>query len=518
MKPSKILISHDLNCISLCLNNKQAGAALIVSMLVLSLLTLLGVTGLRMSGLQEKMTGNQKLLAQAEFAAERGISQGISDLMSGAINDAASGERTSLLWTETGSASGSGYTTNYSVSHKLVGGAIALDRENIPYYKIDATGASSDGKASLDLEIAVNLVYSSNFATGLIGCKGVAFRSNTNTSSYSSSGAAAVGDKGDVGTTDAGSNIILRSNASINGDASAVGEIQLLGAEARVQRDAYANGDIHIKDGGSDKAYIRQDAFSYKNIYYSENNSNASSGGNPNDGRGTDTPNTSVEPYSPPDCDPIGVVALLVDKKNLTFDSPEAGWSGRVNGSNDYFNDTSDHTIGVAGTSKNFYFRDFELKDKTVSILGDVVFYVDDDFKMDGNPKLQLVYGATLTIYVEGRFDLLSNAEANKDDIPADFQIYSSATTPLSSFTYEDFSSSKVYIDSSAEFNGVIYAPFAHVIVKSNSTTRGSIRGRWIDYDAEATFKYDEDLKNLSPGGTPDDYNLVYWSQQSFAE
>ncbi len=524
MKHSKILIPDKPRRTSPHLSNKQAGAALIVSILVLVMLTLLGVTGLRMGGLQEKMTGNQKLLAQAEFAAERGISQGISDLMSGVINDTGAGERVSLVWSETGTRSGSGYTTNYAVSHKLVegGGAIALDSAGLPYYKIESTGknidaSGADGKASLDLEVAVNLTYSSNFSTGLVGCKGVAFKSNTTTSSYSSSGAVAAGDRGDVGTTDAGSDIILRSNASILGDASAVGEIQLLGGEARVERDAYANGDIHIKDGGSSKAYIRQDAFSHGNIYYSENDSNASNGSTPNDGHGTDTPNTSTEPYTPPDCDPIGVVALLADEKSKPFDSYEAGWSSYVNGGNDYFNDSASHSIGVSGTSTRFYFNDFEFIEKTLTIFGDVTFYVDDDFKMDGSPKLQLVSGATLTIYVEDRFDLLSNTEANFGGIPGAFQIYSSATTSLSNFSYEDFDSSKVYIDSNAKFDGLIYAPFAHVIVKSNSITSGAIRGRWVDYDSDAEFRYDEDLENFG-GGTADDYNLVYWTQQSFAE
>ena len=83
---------------------KQAGVALISALLMLGVLILLGVTGLQMTGLQEKMTGNQKLFTKAQFAAERGISEGIEGLIDQTISDV--GSETDIDWSASGSASG----------------------------------------------------------------------------------------------------------------------------------------------------------------------------------------------------------------------------------------------------------------------------------------------------------------------------------------------------------------------------------------------------------------------------
>ncbi len=55
---------------------KDNGFALIVCLLILVVLTLLAVTGLRSSIIEEMTSGNQKLAASALFGAEQGVSPG----------------------------------------------------------------------------------------------------------------------------------------------------------------------------------------------------------------------------------------------------------------------------------------------------------------------------------------------------------------------------------------------------------------------------------------------------------
>lgn len=54
----------------------QRGAALLVSLLMLTILTLIGVVGMSTSGLEEKMTGNQRNQAIAFQAAESALREG----------------------------------------------------------------------------------------------------------------------------------------------------------------------------------------------------------------------------------------------------------------------------------------------------------------------------------------------------------------------------------------------------------------------------------------------------------
>lgn len=63
----------------MCANNrkqKQQGAVLMVSLMILTVLTLLSVTAMSMSGLQEKMAGNIKDKTTALQAAEAALRQG----------------------------------------------------------------------------------------------------------------------------------------------------------------------------------------------------------------------------------------------------------------------------------------------------------------------------------------------------------------------------------------------------------------------------------------------------------
>ena len=212
--------------------SKETGVALLSALMILALLTLVGITALRMTGLQEKMTGNQKLLTIAQFASEQGISEAIDDLVDETISD--SGSESSTSWSATGSATGTGYSAAYTVRHKLVGGVVATDPEGLPYYIITSKGTSNVAR-SRDVEVAIRLIYTSLFDTGLVGCDGVTFSSNADTSSYSSAGDTTSGDNGDIGTVNPNGDVTLDSGNVIAGSLAITGSLTM-SSNANVQK------------------------------------------------------------------------------------------------------------------------------------------------------------------------------------------------------------------------------------------------------------------------------------------
>jgi len=67
---------NTMNARILCFSRRQRGIALIISMLMLLILTLIGVTAMLMTVLEEKMSGNQRDRSLAFQAAESALRQG----------------------------------------------------------------------------------------------------------------------------------------------------------------------------------------------------------------------------------------------------------------------------------------------------------------------------------------------------------------------------------------------------------------------------------------------------------
>lgn len=77
--------SHKVHAISL---RRQRGAALVMALVILLILTLLGITAMGTSSLQEKMAGNIQEATRAFEAAESGLNQALNDASSLNLNGA----------------------------------------------------------------------------------------------------------------------------------------------------------------------------------------------------------------------------------------------------------------------------------------------------------------------------------------------------------------------------------------------------------------------------------------------
>ncbi len=506
---------------------REKGTALIVSLLIIVLLTLLAVTGLRMSILEEQISGNQKQAAMALFAAEQGVSEALEDLFDGTISD--SGLESSIAWSPSGSASGVGYSVGYTVSHLEVGGNVIsnVNDDGRRYFLIESTGQTTESTGDntpparrlLEVAIAAEWGGESNIA-GLIGCRGVTAMSNVVTSSYSSSGQDSTGDRGDIATTDADAFMYMdgSSDFDVNGEVRATGALYL-GGDALVRRNALANLRITTRSN----AYINHEAWTNGDFDGSNNSVGIEP---PNEYMAS--PNPVVEVGL---CDPLDIDSIFVDAEVIKT-ANDNGEIGIGSGSN-YSGSPS--TLGVDGGEKDYYFDNFTLEgEETVLIRGDVRLFVKSNFTMKSKPELILAAGASLIIYVEtGNFWMDSEAKANHDPdnnfplcnpggCPINLKVFSLTENDVKDYknwtddepnVWDDSQDvAGVKIDSNSVFYGMMYAPRAHVVLYSNTVFYGSARGRYVTADSNLDFHYDEDLDALWTG-LPTDYKVVYWTE-----
>jgi Tfp pilus assembly protein PilX len=499
---------------------KEKGMALILSLLILVLLTLLAVTGLQTSIVEEQISGNQKLAARALFAAEQGVSEALEDLFDGTISD--TGSESSTTWNAVGSVSGTGYSAAYVVRHLAAAGATVanVNDDGRTYFAIDSIGnASESARRMLQVAVAMEMGGESNVA-GLIGCQGITAKGNVVTSSYSSSGQASDGDRGDVATTDEYAFMYLdgSSDFDIVGEVRSTGALYL-GSDSLVRRDALAPLRITTQSN----AHIYGSASTNGNF----DGRSGSVSGDINQGNSVvPDPVVAVKP-----CDPLDIDSIFDDAVGIKTANDNSG-IGRCSGCSYTGNPGN---LGTPGGASDYYFSSFTLDgEETVTIRGDVRIYIENNFTMKSKPELILNDGASLTIYLDsGRFWMDSEAKANHDP-DDDVSSCNPGGCPGKLTVYSKTSNSKkddknwrddepdvwddsqdiagVKIDSNSEFYGMIYAPRAHVVLYSNSEIYGSVRGIFVTTDSNLDFFYDEDLDSLW-GGLPTDYQLVYWTE-----
>jgi len=478
----------------LFVTQRQSGFALIVSLLILVVLTLIAVAGLRSSVVEEMVSGNQRLAASALFGSEQGVSQALENLFSGNIND--TGFEDDPTWSEDGSVGGPGYSASYTVSHLVRNASQVEDDDGRRYFIIESTGNTTTGEAERSLEVAVALEWGDNSnVAGLIGCQGITGDGNVTTGSYSSSGQSSDGDRGDMATTDDEAFLYLDGSS----DMDVVGEIRSTGAiymksDALVRRDASANLQIKVESGdifGS--AYTNDD-------YHGDEDSV----------HGDIYQHYHINPLVQGDCDPLNidnVFGVAPDIQANHNGDLGIGPGGNFNGSPDDI-DPGD-----------YWFNNVTIEDNTIN--GNVRMYVTGNFTLDSDAELVLAPGASLEIYMEsGRFVMDSNSGANRGGTPLNMQIYSRAVDTVKDDkdweddepdTWDD-GNQKIVINSNSQLWGIIYAPRAHVWLDSNVRVHGSVRGRFVDILSNFHFTYDEDLDTFI-AGNPTDYKLVYWTE-----
>jgi hypothetical protein len=478
----------------------QKGVALVTGLLMLVLLTAMGIALTNASIVEIWLSSNYRTTKQAFYAAEAGVQDGISRIVSGAIVDTA---QNSTTWNSGISYSSTNFTNSFSITHWVVNNIVATTSSGNPYYKITSTGTS--GAATRTVEAVFNLGYTSPFENALTGCDGVAFSSNGRTSSYSSAGSPTDGKNGDIGTTNPNAHITLASNANIAGDVRATGNIPM-DSNAIIQKNAYANGNVTMSSNAKIGTANMTEPYSYE----AKAGGSISLYGN-SVVYGSRSPNTTPAPVNAGPCDPLNIDNLFT---NNAAPIQTTNNNGQLNTS--FYNAVSQtysigsndtDTIGAAGQTKSYYLTSFSTDSNTsVTIQGNVTLYVNGNFSMNSNSNIIFATGATLTIYVTERFGLDSNTTINDGGIPANLRIYSNKQ----SATNSDY---QINLNSNSGFRGTVYAPKTAIEINSNAHIYGAARGKYVNMRSNGTFNYDEELGRLQGGGAPEGYNLLYWRE-----
>lgn len=135
----------------------------------------------------------------------------------------------------------------------------------------------------------------------------------------------------------------------------------------------------------------------------------------------------------------------------------------------------------------------------TVTISGNVTLYVTGNFTTSGQSKINITSGSSLTMYVSGDIHMAGQGIVNLNNKPENLIIYGTETC------------TSVHLSGQAELFGAIYAPKAEAQFTGQADIYGSIIAKTVNVSGQGDIHYDEALSSLGGGGTPSDFNIVFW-------
>ncbi len=131
-------------------------------------------------------------------------------------------------------------------------------------------------------------------------------------------------------------------------------------------------------------------------------------------------------------------------------------------------------------------------KNNTITIKGDVVLYVKEDFIMEEQTGFKILDNASLTVYVGGNAEFYENFTTefpDGPDRPEDFIIFGTSQTV------------GVRVYNNSTFIGGIYAPDSNVEIQDESDIRGSLVGKEVKVNKNSNVIWDEDMGSVSSPG-----------------
>lgn len=200
----------------------EGGAALVIALFIITVLTVLGLLTLNTSIVEVKMAANQKISSQAFYAADAGLERGLSNLIQDFENDSGAGSP----W------GNSTYAVAGTVTETANSGSAAFDVNvrsmdmylNSPaVWRLNFTGGTSVGKGSYQLylyKVSPTEVYLMSYATGLGGVAAVEYHLKVeDLSPYNNAIFTGAGITGHFqGSVDLAGSIYSRGNISASGN------------------------------------------------------------------------------------------------------------------------------------------------------------------------------------------------------------------------------------------------------------------------------------------------------------
>ena len=141
-------------------------------------------------------------------------------------------------------------------------------------------------------------------------------------------------------------------------------------------------------------------------------------------------------------------------------------------------------------SSDTYEYKKLEIEKKTtITISGDVILYVKEDFKVEKEVTFRLLDGASLTVYVDKKVELEKKFAIEfpqGPDRPEDFVIFGTSNADT------------IKIGKESTFIGAIYAPDAKIEVEKKSDITGSLVGDEVKIGKEGNITWDPDVGSVS--------------------
>ncbi|MDQ9092347.1 hypothetical protein RC083_12190 [Pseudoalteromonas haloplanktis] len=240
------------------------GFTLITVLILTSMATLVVLSSLRDTIIQERLSGNYQKQLNARLMAEKGVYASMQQLNQQLLNDPT--QNLADLVNQNASINGIGTLDATAFNANLT---VNNDGELV----ISSTGNRFEGEANLEAIFEFvqtpGSTGSSPFSPGITGCSGISLSGSGKIDSYDSSlgdynatlsdGSQNYSEQAFVQTLDGDSTIVLSGNGKIFGDVIASNSIKLTGS-ADISGNVHSNGYLSLpsnsKIGGNVTAYL----------------------------------------------------------------------------------------------------------------------------------------------------------------------------------------------------------------------------------------------------------------------
>ncbi|GAH43936.1 unnamed protein product [marine sediment metagenome] len=139
---------------------------------------------------------------------------------------------------------------------------------------------------------------------------------------------------------------------------------------------------------------------------------------------------------------------------------------------------------------------------ETVIISGDVTLYIIGDIALGNSAELQIVEGASLTLYLGGDFEGKNSSCVN--NLTQD---------PQQLIIYGLDSCESMVFKNGSDFYGSIYAPNAEVVMQNSSDVYGAVTAESFEQKNSSTFYYDASLRDVNTSNELVHFVISNWSE-----
>lgn len=524
----------------------ERGAVLIVSLILLTLLSVLVLSGSRSTALQENMTANFNNQIVANMAAEAGAADLIQWLLNNYSADLSEdallegfGAYNLATAQQLGNSLGYYYldqdrlTLDGTLLATVVGVAATADSASTP-----------QAHAYLRLQLYLGQSPTKPYKDAIIGCEGIALKGSGHVDSYDSRNGAYNSvnraSNATVRTTEAGADIELSGDTPIYGETFSTGDLSISGS-ATVYGDITADNNVTLKSGngalsvnvsaGGDITFdnnvtlygdARANGDIVFNKYQSFVDGNAQAGGEviathnarePDDhvtGTLLSGINPDNPPISPSACDPLDIKSVVQElgdpasTGDMTIGRyPKRQWVIRPP---DFTSDDPSAKAGVSYYDETWNVQDWVSDEDrsmpTMNVMGEEkpVLVVDDLTFSGGTGELR-ISGGDVVIYVKGDFDMSGN---NNLVIDSD-----SSLTVITDGSFDLAGSVDVNADSSSTLNDNGDTRFAVYSTFDQSQAGNAQPGIKIRAANDMAGTFYAPLSDVSLSGSADLYGAV---------